>query len=62
MSDAKVRIVQATQSPLNAKRWLVELACGHECWVTRVRKPRGAVACKWRCSGTPPAADGKETR
>lgn len=39
MSKRSQEVVDVTQSPMNAKRWLVRLACGHEHWVTRARRP-----------------------
>jgi hypothetical protein len=39
------RIVKATQSPMNARRWLVELECGHETWITSHVRPRRQVSC-----------------
>lgn len=32
-------VVRITQSPLNAKRWSLDLNCGHEVWVTARRRP-----------------------
>lgn len=34
-----IAIVCVDQSPLNAKRWLLTLACGHGLYVTASRKP-----------------------
>lgn len=46
----KRKVVQATRSPLNPKRWLLSLACGHEAWVTRSSRPRrGAMHDCERC-------------
>jgi hypothetical protein len=40
-SDGVMRkITRVVQSPLNPLQWCVELDCGHERWVTRVRAPR----------------------
>lgn len=40
----RVRVLSAVtavrQSPLNAMRWNLELACGHEVWVSAKRKPK----------------------
>lgn len=38
------RVVAATQSPVNEGRWLVEMECGHEKWVTAKKRPR-SVEC-----------------
>lgn len=35
----RLQIVQSTQSPMNPKRWLATLACGHEQWISRSRRP-----------------------
>ena len=35
----KVAVKSVTQSPMNAKKWLLELVCGHDVWVTAQRKP-----------------------
>jgi len=34
-----VKVLRATQSPLNPRRWCLDLECGHEVWVTSKRKP-----------------------
>lgn len=39
MSKTKRQVVRADQSPMNEKRWLLTLSCGHETWVTRSRAP-----------------------
>ena len=36
----KQRVMRTDQSPLNPKRWCLTLACGHEAWITRVRRPQ----------------------
>jgi hypothetical protein len=36
---SKREVVRVTQSPMNKKRWCLEMSCGHEVWVTRTRKP-----------------------
>lgn len=33
LPDAR-KVLSATRSPLNPHRWLLELDCGHEVWVT----------------------------
>jgi hypothetical protein len=35
-----VRINRIDQSPTNVLRWCLELACGHEAWVTARRRPQ----------------------
>jgi hypothetical protein len=34
----KVKVKRVTQSPMNDKRWCLELACGHELWVGAARR------------------------
>jgi hypothetical protein len=36
----KVDVTRAIQSPMNATRWCLELACGHEVWVNGKSKPK----------------------
>lgn len=36
----KQQISRVVQSPMNARRWSIELACGHEVWVTSRTRPR----------------------
>jgi len=36
-------IVRVDCSPMNAKRWAIELGCGHEIWVSADRKPKIAT-------------------
>lgn len=43
-------IVSATRSPMNAKRWLLELGCGHPQWVTAARKPTARATRCIRCA------------
>jgi hypothetical protein len=39
-------VVRVTQSPMNAKRWCLDLSCRHEVWVTSSRQPkRSRVHC-----------------
>ena len=33
-------VLRVTQSPMNAVRWVLDLACGHQAWVTSYAKPR----------------------
>ena len=53
----KRRIVRMDQSPMNAKRWLVELECGHEQWQA---KPRGEMAVCEICTANETAAKAKK--
>lgn len=34
-----MKIERVDRSPMNPKRWCLELACGHEIWVTAARRP-----------------------
>ena len=34
-----VTVVRATQSPMNARQWCLDLSCGHEVWITSKRRP-----------------------
>lgn len=40
----RVSVTDATQSPLNPKRWCLELDCGHDIWVTSEKKPTRKTA------------------
>ncbi len=35
----KRQVIRVISSPMNSKRWLVELSCFHQVWVTRTRRP-----------------------
>lgn len=35
----RVKVVDARQSPMNERRWCLELECGHDLWVTAEKKP-----------------------
>ena len=39
------QVVGSTQSPLNPRKWIVDLSCGHAVWITSARKPRRNVQC-----------------
>lgn len=46
----KPNVESVKQSPLNARRWCVNLSCGHETWITSKRKPtRKHVPCAKGC-------------
>lgn len=58
MSDVKQPVVRIDRSPMNAQRWCLELACGHEKWVTARRRPAipaKPLRCE-RCSASRGAA------
>lgn len=42
-------VTKVTRSPINAKRWCLDLACGHELWVTATRRPASKTAVCERC-------------
>ena len=42
-------VTRVTQSPLNTSRWCLDLACGHEVWMTANQKPRRKQATCARC-------------
>ena len=49
MSEPK-RIIDITRSPMNPKRWMLTLECGHEVWITASRRPeRRSMRCA-RCA------------
>jgi hypothetical protein len=35
-----VEVRRVVQSPMNPRQWCLELACGHDVWVTAGRKPK----------------------
>lgn len=35
----KSRVMKVTQSPMNAQRWVLDLDCNHEEWVTSKKRP-----------------------
>lgn len=43
----KPTILRSDQSPMNERRWLLTLSCGHESWITQGSKPKvgKAVEC-----------------
>ena len=45
----KQQILRIDQSPMNPKRWCLELACGHEAWITTVRRPTRKSAVCYDC-------------
>ncbi len=42
-------VTRIAQSPMSASRWCLDLACGHEVWVTATRKPQRKQATCERC-------------
>ena len=34
-----IKVISATRSPLNSQKWLLELECGHDKWVSCKSKP-----------------------
>jgi len=33
-------VKRITESPMNVKRWVLDLECGHEVWITSERRPK----------------------
>lgn len=54
MTPPSRRVLDATQSPTNDRRWSLSLECGHEQWVTAARRP---IAKSSRCESCEDAAD-----
>ncbi len=46
----KKRVLRVTQSPMNKRRWILDLECGHELWVTSLRRPKAQTAKCERCA------------
>jgi hypothetical protein len=46
-------VTRVDRSPLNRRQWCLEMACGHEVWVTSTAKPSRKVARCERCPATP---------
>jgi hypothetical protein len=38
------KVIRVTRSPLSLLRWALGLACGHEAWVTRAKRPTAKSA------------------
>jgi hypothetical protein len=39
MSNVTARVIRISQSPMNPLRWLIELGCGHDVWITATKRP-----------------------
>jgi hypothetical protein len=50
------RVLEATQSPMNARRWSLSLECGHQTWVTSMRRPIAKTSRCRSCGAGFPAA------
>lgn len=46
------------QRPMNERRWLLALECGHEYWITRARRPRAHKAKCLICATKPEPSTG----
>jgi len=46
------KVVKVTRSPMNPKRWSLDLECGHELWLTSDRKPSRKSALCPKCFQT----------
>lgn len=44
------RVERVTQSPMNPLRWSLDLACGHEAWITSKSRPKRKHQVCERCS------------
>ena len=49
----KADVVRVDPSPMNRKRWCLQLSCGHEVWVTRVKRPTAKTANCPECEEKP---------
>lgn len=57
----KQDVIDVTQSPMNAKQWLLTLRCRHEVWVTASRRPQRMTMKCFECAKKPaeePPANG----
>lgn len=54
----KVKVVRVTQSPLNSRRWSLELSCGHETWITSDSRPKRRTYDCGACSALTSALKG----
>lgn len=54
---AKQEVVRIDRSPMNPRRWCIELRCGHEVWVTAARRPQRMVMKCMECSPPWPAGE-----
>ena len=39
----KQPVLRVDRSPLNERRWCLELKCGHEVWITSKREPQRKI-------------------
>ncbi len=37
--EKRSAVLRVDQSPMNPRRWCLELSCGHEEWVTATKRP-----------------------
>lgn len=44
-------VTRITQSPMNPTRWVADLACGHETWITRKARPTATRLSCPQCDG-----------
>lgn len=49
LSYPKVAIVSIAQSPMNPKRWIALLSCGHDFWLTSKSQPTKKTAHCTKC-------------
>ena len=43
------RVESVKQSPLNEKRWCLQLNCGHDAWITATKRPQRRMHVCPRC-------------
>ena len=56
----KTTVVRSDQSPMNERRWCVELSCGHETWLTSARRPKVGKAVECAVCAEKPKDEGTE--
>jgi hypothetical protein len=54
-------VVRVDRSPLNAGRWVLTLDCGHEQWVTSMRRPQRKTQLCSKCCDAHRAAPHRES-
>lgn len=48
--NGDIAVVRVDRSPMNAKRWVLTLSCGHEVWLTATKKPARKTSKCTRCA------------
>jgi hypothetical protein len=57
----RAKVESVTQSPMNGRRWLLQLDCGHELWLTATSRPQRKTAICLKCTDALRAAPGRGT-